>query len=74
MNELIEKVASKVGISSEQASQAVTTVVGFIKDKLPDSIADQLDGFLDGEGGGTENLMDQAKDAIGGIFGGGDDD
>ena len=75
MNELVEKVASKVGISSEQASQAVSTVIEFVKSKLPDSIAGQLDGFIGDDAGdeGSSDLLDKAKGALGGILGGDDD-
>ena len=74
MKEIIEQVASKVGISEEQASQAVSTVVDFIKDKLPEPIAGQIDGLLGGEGGseGGGGILDQAKDALGGMLGGDD--
>ena len=38
----------KVGISAEQAEQAVNTVLGFLKDKLPEPIAGQLDNVVGG--------------------------
>ena len=48
MNDLIDLVAQKAGVSPEQAKAAVDTVVGYLKDKLPGPVADQLDGALDG--------------------------
>ena len=35
LNEIINKVAEKTGISSENATTAVTTVLDFLKKKLP---------------------------------------
>ena len=49
MDELVKMVAKKVGINEAQAKQAVEVVVGFLKDKLPDPIAGQLDAILEGD-------------------------
>lgn len=54
MEELIKMVAQNVKISEEQARSAVNTVLGFVRDKLPAPMAEQLDGFL--KGGGTHQL------------------
>ena len=48
MEELIKLVTQKTGISEEQAKQAVETVVGFLKQKLPAPIAGQIDAVLSG--------------------------
>ena len=64
MDELIKQVVSKTGISEEQARTAVTTVLGFVKDKLPAPIASQIDNALTGEGGGS-TLGDLASKAGG---------
>ena len=55
MDQLVQMVSQKVGISSEQARQAVTTVVGFLKEKLPAPIGGQIDNLLGG-GGGTADI------------------
>ena len=66
MDELIKLVTKKVGIPERQAKQAVETVLGFLKEKLPAPIAGQIDGLLGGTG---------AKDAgglvkgLGGLLG-----
>ncbi len=65
MDEVVNLVASKVGISQEQARQAVTIVVGFLKDKLPAPIAGQLDAALQGGGGGLDDLAG----SLGGMLG-----
>jgi len=69
MNELVQLVQQKTGISQEMAQQIVQLVVGHIKGKLPASMASGLDGLL-GEGGGgatgdAGSLVDKAK----GMFG-----
>ncbi|MBN1401179.1 MAG: hypothetical protein JXA74_10105 [Anaerolineae bacterium] len=55
MDEVIKLVVDKTGISEENARQAVETVVGFLKDKLPAPIAAQIEGVL--EGGGAANVL-----------------
>ena len=65
MEELIKQVSAKTGISEDQARTAVTTVLGFLKDKLPAPIAGQIDNVVDGESGG--NLGDMAA-KVGGLF------
>jgi nucleoid DNA-binding protein len=62
MDELIKLVSQKAGISPDQAKMAVTTVLGFIKQKLPTPVAAQIDGILQG---GTPDL----SKGLGGLFG-----
>lgn len=50
MDELVKLVAQKTGISPDQARAAVTTVIGFLKQRLPAPIAGQIDGILNGNG------------------------
>jgi hypothetical protein len=63
IDELINLVTQKAGISKEQAQAAVQTVIKFLKDKLPAPIAGQIDGVL---GGGS--IKDVAG-KVGGLFG-----
>lgn len=74
MEELINQVSSRTGISQEQARGAVETVLGFLKDKLPAPIAGQLDNVVgsggSGEGGGS-GIGGGLADLAGGFFGGG---
>ena len=65
MEELVNLVSKKVGISKDMAKTAVTTVLGFLKDKLPAPIAAQIDGVL---GGSTGPDLGVAK-GLGGILG-----
>ncbi len=61
MDELIKQVAQKVGISEEQAKQAVTQVLAFLKQRLPAPVASQIDAVLEGKGPDLS--------ALGGLFG-----
>ena len=64
MDELYDLVAQKAGISKEQSKIAVDYVVDYLKEKLPDPIAGQVDSILSGEGG-ADDLMK----GLGGILG-----
>ena len=46
MNELINVIVQKTGISQENAQKAVQVTLGFLKTKLPAPLAGQLDSFL----------------------------
>ena len=48
MEELIKQVTAKTGISEEQARSAVTTVIDFVKNRLPAPIASQVDNVIGG--------------------------
>lgn len=76
MNELINVVVQKTGLSQEQATQAVTAVIGFLKTKLPAPIAAHLDSFVAGGASGGLGLLESEagemlKGNLGGVFGGG---
>ncbi len=68
MDELIKLVTEKANISEDQARQAVTTVLDFLKTKLPAPVASQIDGLLSGGGNIAGSLGDAAK-GLGGLFG-----
>ncbi len=74
MDELINVVVQRTGLSQEQASQAVTAMIGFLKTKLPAPIASQLEASISGGmGGGLGALESKAgemlKGKLGGLFG-----
>lgn len=48
MDELIKLVMQKTGLPEAQAKQAVETVIGYLKQKLPAPIAGQVDAILGG--------------------------
>lgn len=49
MDELIKLVSQKTGLSEEMSKKAVETVIGFLKDRLPEPIAGRLDDVLKSE-------------------------
>ncbi len=63
MDELVKLVTDKVGISPEQAQKAVSTVLGFLKEKLPAPLAGELDKVVAGGSGGSAGLEDVADAA-----------
>ncbi|MCA1632948.1 MAG: DUF2267 domain-containing protein [Acidobacteria bacterium] len=69
MDELIKQVTEKAGISEAQARSAVETVMGFIKDRLPEPIAGQVDTLIGGAGGVVGGLANTAGDVLGGLGG-----
>jgi hypothetical protein len=73
MDELVKQVAERTGISESQAQTAVTTVLGFLKARLPESLAGQLDGLIGGAagaaGGVAGGLAGTAGDVLGGLGG-----
>ena len=71
MEELIRQVTERTGISEAQAQTAVITVLGFIKGRLPEPIAGQLDSFLGGgAGGGGGADLGGLGGAAGSVLGG----
>jgi hypothetical protein len=69
MEELIKQVSAKAGISEDQARSAVTTVVEFIKGRLPEPIAGQLDNVMSGEGGGIGGTLGDLASKAGSLLG-----
>lgn len=70
MDELIKRITEKTGISEDQARSAITTVSGFLKEKLPAPIAGQIDNVLSGAGGGMTDKLGDAAAKVGNMFGG----
>jgi len=68
MDEIVKQVAAKTGISEEQAKTAVTTVLGFLKSRLPAPIAGQIDGVLGGEDSSTAGGLGDLASKAGSIF------
>ena len=70
MNELVQLVQQKTGISQEMAQQVVQVVISHLKGKLPEPMASGLDNLLAGGGAGSGGgLMDEAKGMMGGLMG-----
>ena len=60
VDQLIQTVKERANIDDGQARTAVETVVGFLKERLPDPIAGQIDNVIGG---------DSPLDQVGGLFG-----
>lgn len=69
MNELIQQIVSKVGISEDQAQDSVGMVMKFIKTKVPENFHGMLDSIANGEEIQSAGAADLAKQALGGVFG-----
>lgn len=74
MDELIKTIQEKTGLPVDKAQDVIETVINYVADNLPGPIGDQVKAFLDddddgGADGGDGGLMDQAKDALGGLGG-----
>ena len=66
MDELVQEIVERTGIPQAQAEQAVTIVVNFLKKKLPDPIAAQVDNVLAGIDG---DQVDDLLKGLGGLLG-----
>jgi hypothetical protein len=73
MNELINQITQRTGISESQAQQTVQIVANFLKQRLPGPAASQLDNFISGQGAqGGKGMGGSMGQNLGGMFGGGD--
>lgn len=69
MQELINQVAQRTGIPADKAQTAVDTVVGYLKQRLPNPVSSQLDNAVSGKSGGEGGgLGEAARSAAGGMF------
>ncbi len=67
MQQLIDIIVQKTGISPENAQKAAQAAVDFLKGKLPAPIASQVDAVLSGDMSG---IAGQAGDMLKGKLGG----
>lgn len=66
MDQPVKLVAEKAGIPPESAKTAVETVLGFLKDKLPEPIASQVTSVI---GGGLPSDPSGLMGNLGNMFG-----
>ena len=67
MDELVNLIVQKTGISDENAQKAARVAIDFLKTKLPAPISGQVDAVL---AGNTSGLLGQASDILKGKLGG----
>jgi len=65
MDELVKKIAEKVGITEAQAQQAVDMVLTALKERLPAPVAAQVESALSGDVGDLGDVLG----GVGGLFG-----
>lgn len=64
MNELVQILVAKTGLSQDKAQEVVDTVVTHLKARLPGPLASHLDGILNGLGGGELEVLEQKAKAM----------
>ncbi|MCG2783507.1 MAG: DUF2267 domain-containing protein [Anaerolineae bacterium] len=62
MQELVDLVAKKTGLSKEMSKTVVDVVLNFIKKKLPAPAAAQVDALISGQGAGVIGALGDALD------------
>ncbi len=67
IDELVNEVAQKTGLSPDQARSAVDAALNFLKSRLPAPLASGLESLI--AGGGTESLTTEVSEVLGGLFG-----
>jgi hypothetical protein len=76
LNELTNLITQKTGLSNDMAQQVVQIVSGYLKDKLPEPLASQVNNVLgsqpaaSGSSQSTGDIASQGKSFLGNIFGG----
>jgi hypothetical protein len=72
MEELIQKLSQKTGLSPDKAQEVVNVVMTHLKEKLPAPLASGLDSYLAGgsaEGGSFADKAKAAASGLGNMFG-----
>ena len=67
MDQLINMITKRTGISADKARGAVNMVLEFLKEKLPAPVAAQVESLLGGQG--TESTPGMAEKVLGGLGG-----
>lgn len=65
MQDLINQIVDKTGVTAKQAKDAAEMAVGWVKDKLPEGVRGTVSGFLDGAGDMAAGAVSKSKDAAG---------
>ncbi|HEV2134922.1 MAG TPA: hypothetical protein VGR47_11860 [Terracidiphilus sp.] len=69
MDELITMLTEKTGLPEDKARMAVDTVIGFLKQRLPSSVGEQLTACLSLPAGqGFSDKFKEMAHSVGGVF------
>lgn len=66
MEELIKLLTAKTGLPEDKARMAAETVIGFVKQRLPTSVGEQLNSLLALPA--TPGLAEKMKEMAGSVF------
>ena len=67
MEELLKTVAEKTGLPLDKAQGAIDAVMDFLKDKLPEPVAGQIEKLMEGGGDALGGITDKIGDVTGGL-------
>jgi hypothetical protein len=71
MNELVQLIMQKTGLTQEQAQEVVATVVTHLKSRLPEALTSHLTAILGnvGDGSASDGIANKAKSVVAGLGG-----
>jgi hypothetical protein len=69
MDEFVNLLVEKTGISEEKAREVAECVIDFLKSKLPEPFRSQVESLISGgEGAGFGSVVQSITGALGGLF------
>lgn len=69
MDELVQGLSQRTGLSQEKSQEVVTYVVDYLKQRLPAPLANGLDAILNGGSAQGSNFAEEAKSVAAGLEG-----
>ena len=70
MDELIKMLTEKTGLPEDKARMAVDVVIGFLKERLPGPVGEQLTACLSAPAGqGFSDKFKEMAHSVGSVFG-----
>jgi hypothetical protein len=70
MDELVNLLVERTGISEEKAREVTDVVIEFLKSKLPEPFRGQVENLISGaEAGGLGGVVQGITGVLGGLFG-----
>lgn len=64
MDELVQELSQKTGLSQDKSQEVVNVVLSHLKARLPAPLADGLDSLVTGSSAGGGSLADKAKSMV----------